>query len=373
MHSEPLLRTDREVQLRTLDGRAGTDDPVTERSSLDHFMDPILVLLNESQVTEICINSPGEAYVERYSGWTCEPLPFITFEWCMQFAKLVANYTKQRISAKEPLLSATLPTGARVQVVIPPATEEGKVSITIRRPSTTLWTLDELAEKGTFANVLVLPRTPAVPSIPESSFNDNERELLELLRGRDVVAFLKRAVRLRKNILLSGATGSGKTTISKALILEVPSDERMLSIEDTPELSFANQPNHVRMFYSQGGQGVASVTSGDLLVSMKRQRPDRVFVSEVRSGDEVYYYLVSIASGHPGSITSAHADSAEGAFITLANLMKRSAGGVGMSTREGIELAQLNIDVVVQCSQSRQRRSVSEIWYDPSAKRRGLT
>jgi len=118
---------------------------------------------------------------------------------------------------------------------------------------------------------------------------------------------------------------------------------------------------------------VASVTSGDLLVSMKRQRPDRVFVSEVRSGDEVYYYLVSIASGHPGSITSAHADSAEGAFITLANLMKRSAGGVGMSTREGIELAQLNIDVVVQCSQSRQRRSVSEIWYDPSAKRRGLT
>lgn len=131
-------------------------------------MDPLLTLLSEDEVTEICINRPGEAYVERYSGWTCQPMPFATFAWCMQFAKLVANYTKQRISAKEPLLSATLPTGARVQLVIPPATEEGKVSITIRRPSTTLWTLDQLAEKGTFADVSVLPRTPAVPSIPKT-------------------------------------------------------------------------------------------------------------------------------------------------------------------------------------------------------------
>ena len=335
-------------------------------------MEPLLGLLHDSEVTEICINQPGEAYIERYSGWVREAMPFISFDWCMQLAKLVANYTRQRISPQEPLLSATLPTGARIQIVVPPATEEGKVSITVRRPSSTLWNLDELAQKGAFDTVTVLPRKPAVPEISEADLHEDERELLDLLKAKDFVKFLRRAVQLRKNILLSGATGSGKTTISKALILEVPSDERMLSIEDTPELSFVNQPNHVRMFYSQGGQGVASVTSGDLLVSMKRQRPDRVFVSEVRSGDEVYYFIIAIASGHPGSITSAHADSAEGAFITLANLMKRSAGGAGMSTREGIELAQLNIDVVVQCSRDKQRRYVSEVWYDPSAKRRGL-
>lgn len=372
MHSEPQHSTESDRLSWGHQAHAASSDAALERTSLEHFMDPLLTLLGEDEVTEICINRPGEAYVERYSGWICQPMPFATFAWCMQFAKLVANYTKQRISAKEPLLSATLPTGARVQLVIPPATEEGKVSITIRRPSTTLWTLDQLAKKEAFANVSALPRTPAVPTIAEDAFSDGDRELLALLRARDIVAFLRRAVQLRKNILLSGTTGSGKTTISKALILEVPSDERMLSIEDTPELSFANQPNHVRMFYSQGGQGMAAVELGDLLVSMKRQRPDRVFVSEVRSGDEVYFYLVSIASGHP-SITSAHADSAEGAFITLANLMKRSAGGAGMSTREGVELAQLNIDVVVQCKQGKKRRFVSEIWYDPSAKRRGLT
>jgi type IV secretion system protein VirB11 len=335
-------------------------------------MEPILVFLNDDDVTELCINQPGEAYIERYSGWCCEHLSFITFSWCMQFAKLVANYTRQRISENEPLLSATLPTGARIQIVIPPATETGKVSITIRRPSCALWTLDELAARGTFDTVAVLPSTPAVPGIDEAGYHEDERALLAQLRAHDIVSFLRGAVLARKNILLSGATGSGKTTVSKALILEVPPDERMLSIEDTPELSFANQPNHVRMFYSQGGQGTASVSAGELLVSMKRQRPDRVFVSEVRSGDEAYYYLVSIASGHPGSITSVHADSAEGAFITLANLIKRSTGGLGMRTREGVELAQLSIDVVVQCSRDRQRRFVSEVWYDPSAKRRGL-
>ena len=97
-----------------------------------------------------------------------------------------------------------------------------------------------------------------------------------------------------------------------------------------------------------------------------------MFVSELRTGDEVYDYLVSINTGHPGSITSVHADSAELAFVALAQLLKRSDAGRGMSTREGVELARFSIDVVVQCSRLRQRRFVSEVWYDPSVKHRGL-
>lgn len=342
-----------------------------EPSSLALFLGPLAPLLDDPQVTEICINQPGTAFIERQSGWTQDALPFATFDWCMSIAKLVANFTRQRISASEPLLSATLPGGERIQIVLPPATEDRTVSITIRRPSNVLWTLDELEALHIFEPTR---STPAVRCRldGEAALSREDRELTGLLAKREFVQFLRRAVQLRKNILLSGATGSGKTTVSKALILEVPADDRLVTIEDVKELSLRNQPNHVRLFYSQGAQGQASVTPGQLLASAKRQRPDRVFVSELRTGDEVYDYLVSVNTGHPGSITSVHADSAEMAFVALAQLMKRSGAGQGMSTREGVELAQLSVDVVVQCARDRQRRVVREIWFDPGTKLRGL-
>jgi type IV secretion system protein VirB11 len=347
----------------TLSPPEPANDAAHEPSSLDHFLQPLRALLDDADVTEICINRPHEAFVERLSGWSRERLAWASYDWCFALARLIANFTKQRVSPSEPLLSATLPGGERVQIVLPPATDDGTVSITIRRPSNALWTLEELRERHVFDDVQVSPspeqRTDADP-------------LASLLRQRNLVGFLRQAVQQRKNILLSGATGSGKTTIAKALILEIPSDERIVTIEDVKELCLANQPNHVRLFYSQGGQGLAAVSAGELLACAKRQRPDRVFVSELRTGDEVYDYLVSINTGHPGSITSVHADSAELAFVALAQLLKRSDAGRGMSTREGVELARFSIDVVVQCSRLRQRRFVSEVWYDPSAKRRGL-
>jgi type IV secretion system protein VirB11 len=350
-------------------------EPPSSPSSLSLFLGPLSRLLDDPEVTEICINEPGVAFVERQSGWVREELPFASFDWCMSIAKLVANFTRQRISANEPLLSATLPGGERIQVVLPPATLDRTVSITIRRPSNALWTLEDLESLRIFEPTRSVPATQARHPEPKN-LSPEERELTGLLARRQFVSFLRRAVQLRKNILLSGATGSGKTTISKALILEVPSEDRLITIEDVKELSLRNQPNHVRLFYSQGAQGQAEVTTGQLLASAKRQRPDRVFVSELRTGEEVYDYLVSVNTGHPGSITSVHADSAEMAFVALAQLMKRSQAGQGMSTREGVELAQLSVDIVVQCARDRQdgrqRRIVREIWYDPSTKHRGL-
>lgn len=344
-------------------------------SSLALFLGPLSSLLDDPEVTEICINEPCAAFVERQSGWTREELPFASFDWCMSIAKLVANFTRQRISANEPLLSATLPGGERIQIVLPPATLDRTVSITIRRPSNALWTLEELEKLGIFEPTRSVPATQ-MRQHELKQLSPEDKELTGLLERRQFVSFLRRAVQLRKNILLSGATGSGKTTVSKALILEVPSEDRLITIEDVQELSLRNQPNHVRLFYSQGAQGQAEVTPGQLLASAKRQRPDRVFVSELRTGEEVYDYLVSVNTGHPGSITSVHADSAEMAFVALAQLMKRSQAGQGMSTREGVELAQMSVDIIVQCARDRQdgrqRRIVREIWYDPATRRREL-
>lgn len=360
---------------------ATTPAPVPARpvddapSSLALFLGPLSRLLDDPEVTEICINEPGAAFVERQSGWSQEELPFASYDWCIAIAKLVANFTRQRVSASEPLLSATLPGGERIQIVLPPATLDHTVSITIRRPSNALWTLEQLDAKGIFAPTRSVPDIAGRQAQMEH-LSPEDRDLTTLLARRQFVQFLRRAVHLRKNILLSGATGSGKTTVSKALILEVPPEDRLITIEDVKELSLRNQPNHVRLFYSQGAQGQAEVTPGQLLASAKRQRPDRVFVSELRTGEEVYDYLVSVNTGHPGSITSVHADSAEMAFVALAQLMKRSQAGQGMTTREGVELAQMSVDIVVQCARDRSTtgspRIVREIWYDPGAQLRRL-
>jgi type IV secretion system protein VirB11 len=355
--------------------RAPATTTASAPTALSLFLGPLGRLLDDPELTEICINEPGMAFVERQAGWAREELPFASFDWCMSIAKLVANFTHQRISATEPLLSATLPGGERIQIVLPPATLDRTVSITIRRPSNTLWTLEDLSELHVFEPTRVAPTTREQQP-DTASLSSEDQELAGLLAHRQFVRFLRRAVQFRKNILLSGATGSGKTTVSKALILEVPSEDRLITIEDVKELSLRNQPNHVRLFYSQGSQGQAEVTPGQLLASAKRQRPDRVFVSELRTGEEVYDYLVSVNTGHPGSITSVHADSAAMAFVALAQLMKRSLAGQGMSTREGVELAQMSVDIVVQCARDRREerlhRVVREIWYDPGTKRRGL-
>jgi type IV secretion system protein VirB11 len=343
--------------------------PGDARSSLDLCMAPLRGLLVDDRVTEICINRPHEAYVQRPAGWSREELAFASFQWCLLLAKLVASVTRQRLSPAEPLLAATLADGARIQIVVPPATEEGTVSITIRRPSRIQWTLEQLRERGTFAQVRVVP-TPAPDALAASSRGDAcAQELTSLLLIGDFVSFLRHAVRSRKNILLSGVNGSGKTTLAKALLMEVPPEDRLVTIEDVRELSLRNLPNHVRMFCGSAIPGAPPVTAAQLLATARRQGADRVFLSELRGGEEVCDYL-SLNNGHPGSIACVQAGRAELAFVALAQLMKRSDGGRGMTTREGVELAQSSIDVVVQCSRSRQHRGVSEIWYDPGAKRR---
>src|ERR1700676_1506256 len=105
-----------------------------DASSLELTLRALRPLLGHPNVTEVCINRPGEAFIETECGWRCEALPFADFDWCHRLAKLVANSTRQRIDETAPLLSASLPSGERVQIVLPPATTANTVAITIRRP-----------------------------------------------------------------------------------------------------------------------------------------------------------------------------------------------------------------------------------------------
>src|SRR5205085_1249217 len=169
-------------------------------------------------MTEVCINRPGEAFVETRTGWERRPLPFADFDWCARLAKLIANSTRQRIDEATPLLSASLPTGERAQIVLPPATTPGTVAITLRRPSQEVWSITELARRGIFRAT----RRSGV------ALDETEQALLTLLASQEYEAFMRLAVVSRKNILVSGPTGSGKTTWTKALIREIPGTERLI-------------------------------------------------------------------------------------------------------------------------------------------------
>jgi type IV secretion system protein VirB11 len=172
----------------------------------------------------------------------------------------------------------------------------------------------------------------------------------------------------RCNILVSGPTGSGKTTFTKALIQEIPVEERLITIEDAPELALPRHGNHVRLFYSKDAQGLARVTPKQLLECCLRMRPDRILLAELRA-EEAFDYLRNVNSGHPGSITSVHAASAALAFEQLVLLVKQSVAGRELSRVDIKQLLYLLIDVVVQFGVEGHRRGIREIWYEPERKR----
>lgn len=320
-------------------------------TALELAVRTIAPLLSRTGLTELCINGPGEVFLETGHGWSCETVPSLDFDWCWRFAKLVANYTRQRVDESHPLLCGALPTGERVQIAMPPATLHGRVAISIRRPAQTRWSIEDLAANGALRDT----RAVCEPGDPIDG------ELRGLLATARYAAFLRLAVRSRRNILVSGPTGSGKTTWTKALIAEIPSDERLITIEDAPELILDAHPNHVRLFYSKDDQGLSRVSPKQLLEACLRMKPDRILLAELRA-EEAFDYLRNVNSGHPGSITSVHASSAALAFEQLVLLIKQSPGGRGLARRDIRCLLYGLVDVVIQCGLERHRRSVREIW-----------
>ena len=324
-----------------------------QRQLLEHHLAPVRALMQPVDVTELVINRPFEAGVEQSGRWTWHDVPEMSFDWLMTLARAAAAATKQDIRSDAPLVSTVLPTGERCQFLIPPATLEGIVSVTMRKPSAVTLSLDDMISGGVFAETAVAGR--AIPAV--------DRRLLEMLQSKDWRGFLELAVVSRKNILISGATGSGKTTISKALIQLIPDHERLLTIEDARELVVPHR-NCVHMIYSKDDQGQAKIGPKQLLESALRMRPDRILLQELRDGT-AFFYLRNVNSGHPGSITTVHANSAEGAFEQLTLLVKESEGGRDLGRDDIRGMLKSLIDVVLQAEKVDGRWKVKEVYFDP--------
>lgn len=327
--------------------------------SLLQYLNCLEPFLNNKENTEIIINKPKEVITESKGQWHYFHVPELTFETCLHIAKLTATFTKQSLDAKKPILSGTLPNGERIQLVIPPATPQDRVSMTIRKPSEANFTLDDYEKQGFFDAYQEMTNT----------LSETDKKLLDYKKKRQFKEFLTLAVKKKKNIIISGSTGSGKTTFFKSLLDLVPQDERLLSIENVDELAlYKTHKNTASLFYSAGGQGVSEITQQDLLESSLRMKPDRIFLAELIRGDEAFYFMRNVNSGHPGSITSMHANTAKLAIEQLILFIKESESGSNLSSKDIKKLLFMCIDVIVQINNIKGQRTVTEIYYDPEYK-----
>lgn len=329
---------------------------------------PLQQLLERRDVIEICINEPHRAFVEYSSGMmqagmVALHLPDLTRERICFMAERVAAASHQFVNEEEPLLSASLPDGSRVQVVLPPAAPDGG-AIAIRRKTVRDLSLSDYAEAGALLRARVTGGTDVL--------TDEEQALCNHLDAGDIAQFLCSALRHRISMIISGGTGTGKTTFLNALMREIPGHERIITIEDTPEL-VPPQGNHVRLIASRGNQNIAQVDMRRLVEASLRLRPDRLLLGEVRGG-EALDFLQAINTGHPGSLSTIHANSPRAAYERLAMLVMQSGFGAGgsLSKPEIIDYLHATLPIVVQLGRNEgSPGAVSEIFYAPYVRQTG--
>jgi type IV secretion system protein VirB11 len=301
---------------------------------LDAYLEPFRGWLAEDDVTELLVNRPGEVWIEQRGRMTCHKAPKVNDALLQRLAEQVARVSNQGISRERPLLAAMLPNGARVQFVAPTATR-AHWALAIRRHCLLDLPLEAYAQG---------------PLQPERKSTVNSPEA-------DPIGFLREAVLERKTILISGGTSTGKTTFLNALMREVPAEERVIVVEDTAEVQL-HGPNDLGLIAVKGELGEALINTDDLLQAALRLRPDRILLGELR-GKEAVSFLRAVNTGHPGSFSTIHANSASGALEQLALMVMQS--GLGLSRSETIDYARSVIDVVVQLGREGAQRKIVAI------------
>ncbi|MDR2207466.1 MAG: P-type DNA transfer ATPase VirB11 [Azoarcus sp.] len=302
----------------------------------------------EGDITEFAINKPGEHWTESAAGWQRFENSTLTLQALNGLANAAAIYCKKPLSRDNPIASLTLPDGERCQIVLPPATEDGRAVITIRKPSTSRFTLDDYEKSGRLK--------PRLTSITDALL-PWEQEMLDLSQASQFKRFFEIAVEQKLNIVTVGGTGSGKTTFSKCLIDLYPFHRRMFTIEDARELTMPYHPNSVPLFFSP------LIGAKEILASCMRMKPDHIFLAELR-GDEAWDYLMALKSGHTGSVTSIHANDCRGALYKIGSYIKQSAVGQTLDFTYIMQEVMTTIDVVAYFDKT----YISELYYDPMRK-----
>jgi pilus assembly protein CpaF len=296
------------------------------------FLKPIEHLILDTSISEVMVNGPDHIFIEK-AGFI-EPVRGVTLgeKSLMVAVKNIARRLGDDISESKPILDSRLPDGSRVAAVIPPCSVNG-VTLTIRKFNSRHFGIEDLIQTGTL-----------------------ERWLANQLEGY---------VLARKNILIAGSTGSGKTSLLNVLGKFIPPDERIVLIEDTSEIHMC-QDNLVRFEARQPQNGLPAVTIRDLLKASLRHRPDRLILGEIR-GNEAFDLLQLLNTGHSGSLSTVHATSAKQALARFTSCVLQS--GVDLPYRSIKTNVGDSVNVVVHLERRPGRRFVSEVveihGYDP--------
>jgi type IV secretion system protein VirB11 len=330
---------------------------------LRYLMAPMLPWLDDPATEEIAVNQPGEAFVRQRGAFVRHDLP-LSYNDLEDVAILAGALRKQDVGPRSPLCATELPGGERLQICLPPSVPAGTISLTIRRPGSSVSALGDLGTRYRTArwNKWADRR---------DGLERNTAELLQLFDAGDLEGFLRACVRNRMTMLLCGATGSGKTTMGKTLISAIPSHERIITIEDTLELVIPHA-NHVRLLYSKSGIGLGGVTAEGLLQASLRMRPDRILLGEMRD-DAAWTYLNEVVSGHPGSISTIHGANPVQAFKKLFSLVKGSEHGAALEDQTLVDMLSTAIDVILPFSTTGDVYEIGEVWLAADARRRRET
>lgn len=284
--------------------------------------------LADDSINEICYNGGNIIWCEDYKGEWLHEESNINYDVMYSFATTCAAYMGQVINNNsKPILSGVLPNGERIQIVCPPIAKHNHLSITIRKPSKTRYKIEDYIRSGII----------------------DER----------LATTIQEMVRVGKNVVICGETGSGKTTFMKTLIDFIPLEDRLITIEDVEEIKFWEHKNFVQLFYPSEAKSGDAITPSSLLKSCLRMKPSRILLAEVRSG-ETYDFLNVMSSGHDGSMTSCHAGSIDACVdrLVMMSLQNHEARALGKDML--IELVHKTVDVIVVLKKVNKKRMVVE-------------
>lgn len=289
------------------------------------YLRPIEPFILDPDISEIMLNSPNDIFIEKHG--VIEKAEGITVpaDQLRVAVQNIARLLGDDVSEEKPILDSRLPDGSRIAAVLPPLSIHG-ITLTIRKFNTRSFTIEDLIRIGTIT--------------------------------QDMAAYLRNAITGRKNILISGGTGTGKTTLLNILADFIPDEDRLIVIEDTAEIHI-RKPNLVRFeARRQQGPKIPAITIRDLLKASLRHRPERTILGEIR-GEEAFDLLQALNTGHSGSLSTIHANSASQALTRLASCVLQS--GIELPYKAIKASIADSIHLLVHIERRHARRYVSEI------------